>query len=169
MRAADNSLTLKPLPLTRERFSAYGNVIESPHTGAQTMNDARFDRFDDLCEIDIPDGRVAVSIAVSRTASVLPYLIDMVERHPHGSQAFMPLSVCKMIVVVAEPNESVEASDLRAFISNGHQGVNYHRGTWHMPLIALQPGQRYLVIDRATDRTNCDEHTLDTPVMLVES
>lgn len=159
-------IVLQPAPLTRERFKPYGEVIEASQMQSSGMNDARFDRFDDLCNVDIVDGNVAVSIACSRTASVLPYRFDMVERHPLGSQAFVPLSPCKMIVVVAPPAESVDAADLRAFETNGNQGINYRRGTWHMPLIAFEPGQRFLVIDRAGDGPNCDEHTLDEPVML---
>ena len=147
----------------------YGEVIEASKIQGSGMNDARFDRFDDLCDVDIVDGRVAVSIACSRTATVLPYRIDMVERHPLGSQAFVPLSPCKMFIVVAPPKESVEPADLRAFETNGKQGINYRRGTWHMPLIALESGQRYLVIDRAGDGSNCDEHVLDEPVMLQNS
>jgi ureidoglycolate lyase len=46
--------------------------------------------------------------------------------------------------------------------------VNYRRGTWHMPLIALQAGQEFLVIDRAPGEPNYDEHTLDEPVLLLE-
>jgi len=114
------------------------------------------------------DGRVAVSIARCRVATSLPLRIDMVERHPLGSQAFVPLTPCRMIIVVAPPEESVEARDLRAFVSNGRQGVNYHRGTWHMPLIAFDAGQEFLIIDRASDVPNCDEHSLDEAVALVE-
>ena len=130
------------------------------------MNDGRFDRFDDLCDVEIIDGQVSVSIARSRTASVLPYRIDMVERHPLGSQALVPLQRCKMIIVVAPPVESVVAADLRAFETNGKQGINYRRGTWHMPAIAFESGQRFLIIDRAGDGPNCDEHDLDESVML---
>ena len=144
----------------------YGDVIEAAQVQGSVMNDARFDRFDMLCDIDIVDGEVAVSMVRSRTASVLPYRIDMVERHPLGSQAFIPLSPCKMIVVVAPPTESVEPDDLRAFVTNGKQGINYRLGTWHMPLIAFEPGQSFLVIDRAGEGPNCDEHFLDEPVML---
>ena len=158
--------TLTPLPLTRERFARFGDVIDASQVDSHAMNEARFDRFDDLCTIDTEDGRVAVSITISRVATTLPYLIRTVERHPRGSQAFVPLSPCRMILVVAPAGEGVEASDLVAFETNGGQGVNYARGTWHMPLIAFEPGQRYLIIDRAADGPNCDEHTLEEPVML---
>ena len=163
------TITLQPRPLTRERFAPYGDVIESVVDHKAGMNAALFERFDDLCNIDMVDnGRVAISIARCRVATALPYRIDMVERHPLGSQAFVPLSPSRMIVVVAPPEASVEASDLRAFVTTGRQGINYHCGTWHMPLIAFEAGQEFLIIDRAMDRPNCDEHTLDESVMLVE-
>lgn len=157
---------LKPVPLTRERFKPFGDVIESSHVDAAAMNDARFERFNDLCNIDVGDGRVAVSITTSRVATKLPYLVSMVERHPLGSQAFVPLSPCRMIFVVAPAAETVDEDALVAFVSNGHQGINYARGTWHMPLLAFETGQRYLIIDRAADRPNCDVHELENPVLL---
>ncbi len=163
------TITLVPKPLTSERFAPYGDVIESVVDRTAAMNAARFERFDDLCAIDMKDqGRVAVSIARCRAATALPYRVDMVERHPLGSQAFVPLGPSRMIVVVAVAEESVEAEDLRAFISNGRQGINYHRGTWHMPLIAFEAGQEFLIIDRAGDVPNCEEHSFDEAVVLVE-
>lgn len=163
------TITLRPQPLTKERFAPYGDVIESAAGSKAPMNAARFERFDDLCDVDVQgDGRVAVSIARCRVATKLPYRIDMVERHPLGSQAFMPLTPCKLIVVVAPPEASVEAEDLRAFVTNGRQGINYHRGTWHMPLIAFEAGQEFLIIDRAGDVPNCDEHSLDEALLLTE-
>jgi ureidoglycolate lyase len=162
--------TLVPKPLTSERFAPFGDVIESVVDRTAAMNAERFERFNDLCRLDMSDnGRVAVSIARCRVATALPYRLDMVERHPLGSQAFVPLGPSRMIVVVAPPEESVEASDLCAFVTNGRQGINYHRGTWHMPLIAFETGQEFLIIDRAADQPNCDMHSLDEPVMLVES
>jgi len=161
--------TLTPLPLTRERFAPYGDVIDASQIDAQAMNDRRFERFDDLCKIDAGDGRVRVSITTSRTATELPYMIDLVERHPLGTQAFVPLSPCKMIVVVGPAGETIDDDDLVAFETNHHQGVNYARGTWHMPLIAFESGQRYLIIDRAGDEPNCDEHVLDEPVLLTSA
>jgi len=163
------TIELVPKPLTKERFAPYGDVIESIMDRTAAMNASRFERVDDLCKIEMSEGgRVAVSIARCRIATSLPYRVDMVERHPLGSQAFVPLGPCQMIVVVAPPEESVEAEDLRAFVTNGRQGINYHRGTWHMPLIAFKEGQEFLIVDRAADKPNCDEHTLDESVMLVE-
>ena len=162
------SITLQPQPLTRERFAPYGDVVAAVADRKMVMNAARFERFDDLCNIDMHgDGRVAVSIARCRAATPLPYRVDMVERHPLGSQAFIPLTPCKMIIVVAPPEEGVEAADLRAFVTNGRQGVNYRRGTWHMPLIGFDVGQEFLIIDRAADEPNCEEHSLDETVVLL--
>ena len=129
------------------------------------MNEARFERFDDQCSVNI-NGDVAISVTRCRTPTALPLRVDMVERHPLGSQAFVPLTPCRMVVVVAPPGEGVNASDLRAFVTNGKQGINYHRGTWHMPLIAFDAGQEFLIIDRGGVEPNCEQHMLDETVML---
>ena len=162
-------ITLKPQLLTSERFAPYGDVIEATAERIAAMNTGRFERFDDLGHVETDsDGRVAISIARCRVATTLPYRFDLVERHPNGSQAFVPLSGFRFVVVVAPPLEAVEAEDLRAFVTNGRQGINYHRGTWHMPLIALEPGQEFLVIDRVGESPNCDEHSLGEAVLLAE-
>ena len=161
------TITLKAEPLTRERFAPYGEVIETARDKSDAMNEARFQRFDDLCNVEmIEDGKVAVSIARCRTPTSLPLKLDMLERHPLGSQAFVPLKPCKMVLVVAPPGESVDASALRAFVSNGRQGFNYRRGTWHMPLISFEEGQEYLIIDRGGSEANCETHTLDENIFV---
>jgi ureidoglycolate lyase len=160
------AISLAPEPLTREAFAAYGDVIESSLDRSSAMNEARFARFDDLCRVDVGDGRVAISVARCRTPTSLPLRIDMVERHPLGSQAFVPLEPCRMVIVVAPPGESVGVSELRAFVTNGRQGINYHRGTWHMPLIAFEAGREFLIIDRGGSESNCEQHELDEVVML---
>lgn len=161
-------ISLQPLPLTRERFAPYGDVIETSAAASAAMNAAHFERFDDLCAVEAKRGHVAISIARCRIATTMPHRFDMVERHPHGSQAFMPLTPCRFMVVVAPPEESVDAAELRAFVTNGRQGINYHRGTWHMPLIAFEAGQEFLVIDRAGKSPNCDEHSLEEAVTLLD-
>jgi len=161
-------IKLDPQPLTSERFAPYGDVIEAAPMQTAAMNEARFERFDDLCGLDVGDGRIAISIARCRVATSMPYRVDMVERHPLGSQAFVPLQRCRMLLLVAPPGESVDATELRAFVSNGRQGINYRRGTWHMPLIAFDEGNEFLIIDRAMGEPNCDMHDLAEPVMLNE-
>ena len=69
-------------------------------------------------------------------------------------------------MVVAAPAESVEAADLHAFITDGRQGINYHRGTWHLPLISLGERQEFLVVDRADGQDNCEERIFDEAVVL---
>lgn len=163
-----DELRISPLPLSRERFAPFGDVIATAASGALPMNNARFDRFDGLATIDCADaGRRAAKISMvrSRTPSRLPHRIELVERHVLGSQAFIPLGGTKFIVVVALPGETVEPEDLCAFVTNGSQGVNYHRGTWHMPLIATEPGCEFVVIDRAGS-DNLEERFFDKPVVL---
>lgn len=159
-------ITLRPVPLTQESFAPFGDVIESSEREVEAMNAEKFERFDDLCAVEAREGRIAISIARCREATVLPHRIDVIERHPHGSQAFVPLTPCRMVVVVAPAGETAGSEDLRAFVSNGRQGINYHRGTWHMPLIAFAAGQEFLIIDRTGKTPNCDLLELETPVML---
>ncbi len=158
-------ITLVPVPLTRERFAPYGDVIEAARE-ARAMNDARFERYDDLCDVDLGGGEVAISVTRCRAPTALPLRVDKVERHPLGSQAFVPLAPCRMVIVVAPPGEAVNADELRAFVTNGRQGINYHRGTWHMPLIAFETGQEFLVVDRRGPGSNCEEHELAEVVIL---
>ena len=164
--AERNFISLQPEPLTQERFAPYGDVIEASLENPGVMNEARFQRFDDLCEIDMSGGDVAISVARCRAPTKLPLRIDMVERHPLGSQAFVPLKPCRMVIVVAPPGEAVESWELRAFVTNGKQGINYHKGTWHMPLIAFSAGQDFLIVDRGGNESNCETHMLDDDVLL---
>lgn len=167
--------TLTVLPLTAERFAPFGDVIETSIEHKQAMNSSKFERYSDLAQVNIgPDtgGRPSVSIARCRTATELPYRLDMLERHPLGSQAFMPLTRFPFIVVVAPAAEDVEVDEIIAFVTNGRQGINYHQGVWHMPMVSMQREQEFLIIDRAIEgeegeeSDNCDEHYLSDPILI---
>lgn len=158
---ATTALQLKAEPLTRERFKAFGDVIESESAKHFSINGGTIERFHDLAKVDLgeePGGRALVSIAECNVAAELPYRMTFVERHPRGSQAFVPLDDTPLVVVVAPPGETVSAADLRAFVSNGRQGINYHRGVWHLPLISFRQGQRMLIVDRGGPGENCEEY-----------
>ena len=159
---------IKPVPITAERFAPYGDVIHAAKSTMAAMNDAKFERFHDLAKIDVESagGRPAISIARCRTAITFPHRFDLVERHPHGSQAFIPLAGFSFIVVVAPAGEAVDPAELCAFVTNGTQGVNYHKGVWHMPMIAMEAGQEFLIVDRAPTTDNCEEFVLGDPLTL---
>ncbi len=160
---------IKAVPMTAESFAPFGFVLETSENSMAAMNEARFERFHDLAKIDVDsgnDGRVAIGIAVAKVPVNMPHEFDLIERHPLGSQAFIPLSPFSFTVVVAPAGESVATADLRAFTTNGHQGINYHRGVWHMPLIATETGQKFLIVDRAPGIDNVQERVLEHTVTL---
>ena len=162
-----NGISISALPITPERFAPFGDVIHASSDAKAAMNDARFERFSGLADVDVEGQHASISIARCKMSSSLPHRFDLVERHPLGSQAFIPLSHFSFFVVVAPAAESVEPEDLCAFVTNGSQGVNYRRGVWHMPMIALEDGQEFLIVDRGADDENCDEHYFSDPVTLL--
>jgi ureidoglycolate lyase len=98
----------------------------------------------------------------------MPLRIEFLERHPLGSQAFVPLHREPFLLVVARAGQAPKTGEVRAFITNGHQGVNYHKGTWHHYLVAPVDGARFLIIDRMGPGKNYEEHVLEQP-LLIES
>lgn len=162
---SDSPRTLILEPLSAETFRPYGEVIGAGIASADPMNDARFERYDDLARLTA-EGRVGVSIARCRRAASQPVTCPVVERHPRGSQAFVPLAGFRFVVVVAPAGAAPAADDLRAFLTDGSQGVNYRAGTWHVPLIGLAEGQAFLIIDDVASTDNCDTHTLNRPVVV---
>ncbi|MEM7279744.1 MAG: ureidoglycolate lyase [Pseudomonadota bacterium] len=160
---------IRPIALTQQNFAPFGDVIETSATTNDEMNAGRFSRFANLCSVDVGSGDVSISIVVSQVVTSLPISIDMLERHALGSQAFIPLSGARMILVVAPPADQPDLSQLLAFESNGEQGINYAPGTWHMPLLAFETGQRYLCIDKGGSEPNCDEYLLPEVITLSEA
>ena len=131
--------------------------ITSPN-GAKSfpINAGMVQRFHDLAAIEVSAGRALVSIFRGQPYQ-LPLPVKMVERHPLGSQAFVPLGNARCAVIVAPPGDTVRAADLRAFILDKTQGVNYRPGTWHHVLLTLDAPGDFLVVDRGGPGHNCDE------------
>ncbi|WP_295960269.1 ureidoglycolate lyase [Rhodoferax sp.] len=163
--------TLVIEPLTAQAFRPFGDVIEASDSGRHfSINDGFAERYHDLAQIDVASGggRAILSIFKALPRS-LPMQLVLLERHPLGSQAFMPLSNLPYLVVVAEAAPMPNLAQIRCFRATPGQGVNYTRGTWHHPLIALQAPCDFLVVDRggAPADANCDEHPLgDTPIWI---
>jgi ureidoglycolate lyase len=154
---------IKVRPLTRQEFEPFGDIIEvDSESETVTINDGYATRYHDLGTVDVDeaDGRPLINIFRGRPRP-LPLTIHMMERHPLASQAFMPLHNNQFVVVVAPPSDTLDPSNLSAFITNGKQGVNYARGVWHFPLLVLGGEQDFLIIDRGGDGDNCEENYFD--------
>lgn len=153
-------------PLTREAFAPFGDVIELDGARHWPINGGTCERFHDLADIDTGEGGGRTLVNVFRgQPRALPFAITMLERHPLGSQAFVPLGRMPYLVVVAPPGDLDETA-IRAFVTRGWQGVNYRRGCWHHPLLALGEVADFLVIDRGGPGENCDERVLTTPRLI---
>ncbi|HWL27273.1 MAG TPA: ureidoglycolate lyase [Burkholderiaceae bacterium] len=159
--------TLLIEPLTRAAFAPFGDVIEATDDVLHfSINDGNTERYHDLAHIDPgPDGRAIVSLFRGQPRT-LPFDVVMMERHPRASQAFIPLSGRPYLAVVAAPGDPPAAGDLRVFLCQANQGVNYARGVWHHPLLALEQISDFLVIDRSGPGDNCDVITLDEGALI---
>jgi ureidoglycolate lyase len=144
--------------LTAQAFADFGDVIEANEGDGFGINQGFTWRHHKLATVstDQPTDDAIISIFSSKNRPT-PIAINMMERHPLGSQAFMPLSETPFLVVVANAGPEPKLADLRAFVTNGKQGVNYSTGVWHHPLLILAPQQDFLVIDRAGDGNNLNE------------
>jgi ureidoglycolate lyase len=156
---------LMPAPLTREAFAPYGDVIEVAGAPDKIINQGMCGRHHDLARLDFGDGRAGISLFDAK-ARQFPYTVDMVERHPEGSQAFIPLSGVPFLVVVADDDGGGKPTNLKAFVTRPGQSINLHRGTWHGVLAPIgRPGQ-YVVVDRIGGGANLEEHWFDDPYVV---
>lgn len=143
-------------PLDAAAFAPFGDVLDA--TGAfRLINEGMCKRHHDRARLDFgPDGRAGISVfnAVPRA---LPYTFDLAERHPEGSQAFIPLSQHPFLVIVA-PDEGGHPGTPLAFLTSGAQGINLHRGIWHGVLAPLSAPGLFAVVDRIGATANLEEY-----------
>lgn len=150
--------------LSAEEFAPFGDVLETAGEPDKIINQGLCGRFHDRAKLDFgPGGRAGISLfsAVPRS---LPYRLEMVERHPDGSQAFVPMHQNPWLVIVAEAGD--RPGTIRAFLAAPGQGVNLHRGTWHGVLTPLLEPGLFAVVDRIGTTANLEEHWLPEPVMI---
>ena len=145
-------------PLTKQAFAPFGQVLQAQGADHFLINQGTTTRFHALAAVDAgADGRAILSI-FRGTRRPDPIIIAMLERHPLGTQAFMPLSPHDWLVVVAE---QPHADGLRCFQATGVQGVQYDTNIWHHPLLVLAPEQDFLVVDRQGPGDNLEEIQLE--------
>lgn len=156
--------TIHPTLLTAQDFAPFGQVLEATGTPDKIINQGLCGRYHDRANIDIVEGRAGLSLFKAQ-ARPFPIQLEMVERHPLGSQAFLPLSMDPFIVVVA-PDEDGAPGPPRAFLTTPGQGVNYARGIWHGVLTPLHAPGLFAVVDRIGEGANLEEHWFDTPYLI---
>lgn len=155
------SRTIAIQPITAEAFAPFGDLLRAEGEPDRIINQGLCGRHHDLARIDVSDGRTGISLfdAVPRS---LPYVLDMMERHPLGSQAFLPMSLQPFLVIVA-PDAGDRPGAPVAFLTGPGQGVNYHRGTWHGVLTPLHAPGLFAVVDRIGEGSNLEEYWFEEP------
>lgn len=148
---------IRPRPLDARAFAPFGDVIEvSDRAERLAINYGQTERFNDLARLDIADGQGRAIVSIFRSRPVEPPVLRIFERHPLGSQAFVPLQARPYLVAVA-PAGRFDAAAVEIFRAAPGQGVNYAKGVWHHFCLALEAQSDFLVIDRAGPGDNLDE------------
>jgi len=159
---------IKPIEITRKNFAAYGDLISSDNIKPININAGYAKRFDNLANINTSKdkGETIMSIfsALKRT---FPMKIDMMEKHPLGSQAFIPMKETTFLSFVAPQGEFPEISKIECFIIPPKTGINYKPGIWHFPLISTED-TNFLVIDRKGEGENLIIHKFEKEKIILD-
>ncbi|KEJ88324.1 ureidoglycolate lyase [Sulfitobacter donghicola] len=158
------SQSIKVAPLTAAAFAPFGDVLDAAGQPDKIINQGKCGRFHDRAHLDFGDGRAGISLFRGEMET-LPLKLEMVERHPDGSQAFIPMSNDPFLVVVAQDVEGQPVAP-SAFVTASGQGINFHRGTWHGVLTPLSANALFAVVDRIGAGANLQEHWFDQPFLI---
>ena len=152
---------IKPIKISRSNFAVFGDIITTNDINPMDINAGYAKRFDNLADLNTlkAGGKTIVSIfsALKRT---FPMQIDMMEKHPLGSQAFIPMKETTFLAFVAPQGKFPEINKIQSFIIPPKMGINYKPGIWHFPLISTE-NTDFLVIDRKGSGENLIIHKFD--------
>ncbi len=151
-------------PLNAQDFAPYGDVLDCSGDPDKIINQGLCGRFHDRARLDFSDGRAGISLFRAEPRS-LPLTLEMVERHPLGSQCFVPMSADPFLVIVA-PDDNGTPGQPRAFKTASGQAINFHKNTWHGVLTPLSAPGLFTVIDRIGAGENLEEHWFQTPYIV---
>ncbi|SFR46480.1 ureidoglycolate lyase [Litoreibacter janthinus] len=157
-------MVIRTQPLTADAFAPYGDVLDCAGTPDKMINEGLCGRFHDRATLDFEDGRAGISVFQAQPRA-LPYELTLLERHPLGSQAFIPMSFEPFLVIVAQDLGN-RPGEIAAFLTAAGQAINFHKGTWHGVLTPLHAPGLFAVVDRIGDGANLEEFRLETPVMI---
>jgi ureidoglycolate lyase len=153
-------------PLTQADFAPFGSVIEADPASMRYINGGTTERYHALAEAEAAGDGARVIINIFRgSPRSFPYAVDMMERHPFGSQSFSPIDDRPWLVVVAE-DDGGRPGRPQVFRASGRQGVNYRRNVWHHPLMTVGAVSDFLVVDRLGSENNLEEFFFDEPFII---
>ena len=158
------NMVINTTPLTQAAFADFGEVIEPKDTADKMINQGNCGRHHDLAAMDFIDGKAGISLFQSKIFS-LPFKMDMMERHPEGSQAFIPMAECEYLVVVAQDNDGVPSHPI-AFVAQAGQAINITSNVWHGVLCPLSGTGLFAVVDRIGGGKNLAEHWFIDPLII---
>ena len=139
---------IKPIPISKENFAKYGDMISTKDIKPLEINNGYAKRYDGIANLNTSSDNGETTISIfSALKRNFPMKIDMMEKHPLGSQAFIPMKETTFLVFVAPKEEKPDLNKIEAFIIPPGIGVNYKPGTWHFPLISTED-MNFLVVDR---------------------
>ena len=139
---------IKPIPITKENFAKYGDMISTKDIKPLEINNGYAKRYDGIANLNTSSDNGETTISIfSALKRNFPMKINMMEKHPLGSQAFIPMKETTFLVFVAPNEEKLDLNKIEAFIIPPGVGVNYNPGTWHFPLISTED-MNFLVVDR---------------------
>ena len=155
-------IIITPKKITKENFSLYGDIISTNDVKPIDINAGYAKRYDNLANINTSkdNGETIISI-FSAIKRIFPMKIDMMEKHPLGSQAFIPMKETTFLAFVAPKDETLDLNKIEAFIIPPGIGINYYPGTWHFPLISTED-MNFLVVDRKGSGDNLKIQKLDS-------
>ena len=155
------SRVIRIQPISADGFAPFGELIDVTGDPDKLINQGMCGRYHDRATLDFVEGRAGISLftAIPRA---LPYRLDLVERHPDGSQAFIPMSEHPFLVIVA-PDEGGRPGTPLAFETRPGQMINFHRGTWHGVLTPLHAPGLFAVVDRIGEGANLEEFPFEEP------
>ncbi|MAH02206.1 MAG: ureidoglycolate hydrolase [Candidatus Pelagibacter sp.] len=159
---------IKPVEITRKNFAAYGDLISSDNIKPIDINAGYAKRFDNLANINTSrDGGKTIVSIFSTLKRTFPMKIDMMEKHPLGSQAFIPMKETNFIVLVAPPGDKPEISKIESFVVSRRIGINYKPDIWHFPLISTE-NMNFLVMDRKGTGDNLIIYNFEKEKVILE-
>ena len=152
---------IKAIPITKENFAKYGDMISTKDIKPLEINNGYAKRYDGIANLNTSSDNGETTISIfSALKRNFPMKIDMMEKHPLGSQAFIPMKETTFLVFVAPKEEKPDLNKIEAFIIPPGIGVNYKPGTWHFPLISTED-MNFLVVDRKGSGDNLVIENLD--------